>query len=300
MKYKVISAVCLLFVVSIVTSQARQDEFCGLKGPYMGQDPPGLEPVIFAPGIISTAEFMEASCTFSPDGKEIYFTRGKSFQDRPEIMVSRMEKEGWTVPRVASFSGVHFDFEPNITPDGKKMFFMRFDPKNKSIKRGLWVMERINSGWGKPVFHSPGMFATSTLNGTLYYTITDKNNRGIVRSHLVMGRYTEPEYVFGGVNNPTRYGHPCVSPDESFLILDGRNPDFGNKGDLYVCFRNSDGSWGKVIPFGNKLNYAHKNCASLSPDGKYLFYTHFKSNSETDIYWVDTKVIGELKSKELK
>jgi len=268
----------------------------GKKIDYLGQEPPGLEAKVFAPGIVSTEEFMEASCTFSPDGKEFYFTRGKSFQARPEIMVCRKGNKGWSSPETASFSGVHFDFEPNITPDGKKMFFMRFDPTNDQIKRGLWVMEREKEGWGQPRYFGPGMFATSTLDGTLYYTITGKGKRGIGRSHLVNGRYTEPEYVMGSVGNPTPFGHPCVSPDGSFLILDGQNKET-NRGDLFVCFRQEDGTWGEAIPFGNQLNNAHKNCVSLSPDGKYLFYTHFISNSKTDIYWVSTEVIFRLKTK---
>ena len=173
---------------------------------------------------------------------------------------------------------------------------MRMDPTNDQIKRGLWVMERERDGWGQPKYFGPGMFATSTLDGTLYFTITGKGKRGIGRSRLINGRYTEPEYVMGGVGNPTPFGHPCVSPDGSFLILDGQNKET-NRGDLFVCFREEDGTWGEVIPFGNQLNNAHKNCASLSPDGKYLFYTHFISNSKTDIYWVSTDVIFRLKTE---
>ncbi len=42
-------------------------------GPYLGQIPPGLEPEIFAPGIISFADHNESHPTFLPDGKEFYF-----------------------------------------------------------------------------------------------------------------------------------------------------------------------------------------------------------------------------------
>jgi hypothetical protein len=139
------------------------------------------------------------------------------------------------------------------------------------------------------------MFATSTLDGTLYFTIIGEGKRGIGRSHPVNGRYTEPEYVMGSEGNPIPFGHPCVSPDGSFLILDGQNKEI-NRADLFVCFRQEDGTWGEALPFGNQLNNAHKNCVSLSPDGKYLFYTHFISNSETDIYWVSTDIIFRLKT----
>lgn len=45
-----------------------------LKGSYLGQDPPGKKPEIFAQGFVSTSE-KEFSITFSPDGKECYFWR---------------------------------------------------------------------------------------------------------------------------------------------------------------------------------------------------------------------------------
>ena len=47
---------------------AQQTDFPKLAGPYLGQKPPGMTPVIFAPGIIAT-EFHEHSFpSFSPDG----------------------------------------------------------------------------------------------------------------------------------------------------------------------------------------------------------------------------------------
>jgi Tol biopolymer transport system component len=51
-----------------------QDQFPRLKGPYLGQSPPGLKPVIFAPGIVST-ERNELNPVFTPDGKYLFFTR---------------------------------------------------------------------------------------------------------------------------------------------------------------------------------------------------------------------------------
>ena len=41
---------------------------------YFGQTPPGNTPELFAPGIISLDDRNESMITFSPDGKECYFT----------------------------------------------------------------------------------------------------------------------------------------------------------------------------------------------------------------------------------
>jgi Tol biopolymer transport system component len=38
-------------------------------------------------------------------------------------------------------------------------------------------------------------------------------------------------------------------------------------------------------------------CASVSPDGKYLFFSR-EVDGNRDIYWVDAKVIDEYRPKE--
>ena len=51
---------CVLCVIHIACSPTCCDDvetvsaFAELRGPYLGQEPPGLEPQIFAPGIVST------------------------------------------------------------------------------------------------------------------------------------------------------------------------------------------------------------------------------------------------------
>ena len=40
------------------------------------------------------------------------------------------------------------------------------------------------------------------------------------------------------------------------------------------------------------------SCVTISTDGKYLFYSIMKSGKE-DIYWLDAKIIEELKPKGL-
>jgi len=277
----------------------KNTHFPVLKGSYLGQKPPGMTPEVFAPGIVSTDDCIEAGCTFTPDLKEFYFVRGKSMKHKPAIMACREAKDGWTIPEVAPFSGMYFDFEPHVTPDGTKMFFMRFDRSDNSIQRGLWVMERIGDDWGEPRFHGPGMYATATKDGTIYFTSPDEDE-GIVCSRFVNGQYLESKVVGGGINTPFPGAHPCISPDESFMVFDSRRPDEKSESDLYVCFRNEDGTWGDAFDLGSEFNKGTKNCAALSPDGKYLYYTFFKSDSDADIYWVSTEVIKELKPEGLK
>ena len=60
------------------------------KGEYFGMKKPGVIPERFARHIISRDNSKEYACTFSPDGKEFYFTKGTAIQ---RIMVSRLEND---------------------------------------------------------------------------------------------------------------------------------------------------------------------------------------------------------------
>ena len=91
--------------------------------------------------------------------------------------------------------------------------------------------------------------------------------------------------------------HAFVAPDESYIVFDaGRPGGQGGEGDLYVVFRNADGSWSDAVNLGDTINTPGTNfCPMISPDGKYLFYA-----AGRDIYWVSAEVIEKLKTEKSK
>ena len=120
------------------------------------------QPEIFAPGIVSTV-FQETSASFTPDGKTVYFTRSDiQFADNT-ILESHFQNNRWSQPEVASFSGIWRDSEPNVSPDGKKLFYVSnrpisgdkplTDPFNGRITPGanIWYVEKKGNDWGEPV-----------------------------------------------------------------------------------------------------------------------------------------------------
>jgi Tol biopolymer transport system component len=148
------------------------------------------------------------------------------------------------------------------------------------------------------------MYVTSAKNRTIYYTIRlDSENWGIVKACYVNGQYTKPQLLGGGVNSPYFDAHPCIAPDETFIIFDSKRPGaIGGEGDidLYICFKNKEGDWGDAVNLGDKINTPkQEHVASLSPDGKYLFFAHGEPD-QWDIYWVSTKIIENLKPDALK
>ena len=72
--------------------------------------------------------------------------------------------------------------------------------------------------------------------------------------------------------------------------------------DIYISFKQNDGTWGNAINLGDKINTsAWEASASITPDGKYLFFSrNVGSNNfeNVDIFWVDAKVVFDLKTKE--
>jgi len=79
-KTRVISLICsALFLTCLgghlhaVEDSDSQIEFPLLSGPYLGQEPPGEKPGIFALGIVCTGRYV-LNAVFSPDLKEFYFS----------------------------------------------------------------------------------------------------------------------------------------------------------------------------------------------------------------------------------
>lgn len=59
MKNKWILLMMAYSIMMILFGYAGQEDFPVLKGPYLGQKPPGMTPDIFAPGFVSTEKYGE-------------------------------------------------------------------------------------------------------------------------------------------------------------------------------------------------------------------------------------------------
>lgn len=304
--------VFLVVVLFLISHIKGQEIFPVLKGPYLGQNPPGLKAEIFAIDIISTDK-NEVSSAFSPNGKEFYFAifkPGKGYT----IMVTKEEKEGWTKPQVASFSGDYSEVDMFITHDGNQFYFISKRPltKNAPWSPGyqIWVMDRKDQdlstprNLGSPINSGERqLYPTVTRNGTIYFGSNREGYGGadLFRSKHLNGKYNTPENLGDSINTEYDETDVFVAADESYIIFTSVNrPDGFGSGDHYISFRKNDGLWTKARNMGNRFNTSSAEfCPMVTHDGKYFFFTSNRRGSD-DIYWIDASLISEFKQPDSK
>lgn len=306
--------------------------FPDLSGPFLGQSLPDSLPELFAPGIVSTGMFTR-DVAISPDGKEIYFCVAIGNYTYSTILFTKEVNGLWTPPEIVPFSGGPgvADFEPAISPDGSRLYFLSSRPDGDEPvgDQDIWVVERGNSGeWGfpenlgEPVNTDGGEFFPSlTKDGTLYFTRNEKGSslNQIFRSRWVDGAFQEPELLPIQVNCGTNRFNAFVAPDESYMIVPALGmPDAYDGVDYYIVFRNQEDNWSEPVNMGALVNQDNARGWSpyVSPDQTIFFfmatrtreieppdwnYQTLKSlynssgNGNADIYWMDAGFIEKFR-----
>jgi hypothetical protein len=281
---------------------------------YLDQSPPGMEAKLFAPGLISTNMNEHSSPAFSPDGSVVLWTVVDK-RYRASMMQMTYEQGKWSSPDRASFAdSTADDYYPSFSPDGNKLYFgsrRKVPPWYPGTDMRFWEVERIDGAWKAPVpfdtVVSEGReFAHSiTKSGTLYFSFWPEDGRpmDIKKAELKNGRYIKPVVLPFNINSVDYEDGPYISPDESFLIIESQRPEgIAGSLDLYISFKVSGDRWTVPMNMGPKINSAHsERFARLSPDSKYLFFGSSRNQSADnfgfDIYWIDAKVIDELRNE---
>ncbi len=257
---------------------------------YFGQKPPGLSPEIFAPGIVSVEGRYEYGISFTPELNEVYFTTDIKGEGT-SIYFSRIENGLWSEPRRADFTlGLRSsEMEPHVTMNGERIYFIAFNAGGYKI----WYVTRLESSWStaeildSPINNDNVLYPTTAINGDMYYT--NLSELKMFYSTYNEGKY--PESHEAG----NEYGlHGFIDPNKYFMLVDApKENDKSRDRDIYVCFRNNDSTWSKPINLGKEVNTIYnESCPSISPDGKYLFFSRYNEESGLpNIYWVSSEVI---------
>jgi len=307
MKYLKALVISSLLSVFIIACQNSTKSNIALLSNQIPTD----TPLVFAQGVISIDNHVIASITFNPAMDELFFA-AREPEESHNLYTMKLIDGKWSKPVLATFSTnkEYLDFHPRFSPKGDRLYFGSKRPINdttKSSRLHQWYVEKKANGWGQPIplLDNPFtdrfvMCTTPAANGNLYFTSKEKEQKlkdeGIYYAINQGDNYTSAKKMGKEINHPGKFiAHPYVAPDESYLIYDAeRTSDYEN-GDLYISF-NQNGTWTKSYSLGPKINTKlSEGGATVSPDGKYLFFSRGsekvrKDGSKywtTSLYWVD-------------
>lgn len=297
MKRVYISIALLLSILTMSSKIYSQDEFPVLKGPYLGQKPPGLTPEVFAPGVVSIDGRYEHGISFSPDLDEVYFSANKK-DEEPDVYFSKLEGDKWTYIKKANFTKGKKDAEmhPFVSFNENKIYFTAHNSDNTDTK--IWYVNRLENSWSNaikldsPINNDEVFYSNQAKNGDLFYTNVSKLK--MYHASNKNGEFPEAKEVEieSGI-------HGFISPSQDFLVVNARNKEDETRkdNDIYAYFKKKDGTWTKPINLGSTVNSNfNETCPSITPDGKYLFFGRYnEEGGVSNFYWVSTEVIENIR-----
>lgn len=307
---------------------SMQEKAPELRGAYLGQSLPDTIPEIFAPGIVSHG-FHELGITFSPDGNELlYIMTDKNYS---HYAIVSMKNEGgvWGSPEILPFSGESKDISVAFSPDGNRLYFTSNRPVPNDttfIKHNIWYVERTGQGWSEPItmgapINTSGIEGVGSIaaNGNMYIQADYDQPRqfDLYLSRFENGQYLPPENLTS-INSQGVDGHPAIAPDESFILFYSNRLTGTYNNDIFVSFRNDDGTWATPIVLENDINSSVSEFdPCLSRDGKYIFFSSYRpvlpeefqgksydeyiklyrtpENGYATLFWIDAKVLEKYR-----
>lgn len=121
-------------------------------------------------------------------------------------------------------------------------------------------------------------------------------NYDIYKSVYTPKGWSEPENLGANINTEFWESSPSLSPDNRVLFFSSNRPGgYGGK-DLYISYRNANGSWGPARNMGPEINTKGDELAPfIHPDNQTLYYTSdgLLGYGGSDIYVLRKKADGD-------
>lgn len=269
---------------------------------YLGQKPPKKKPKIFAPDLISKKNEYEFGSVFNKDGTEFFY--GVSTKNGEIIKYSKLEGNKWSIPKTLQIQENYGNNDPFLSPDENRLYFISQRPLNgtgNAKDYDIWYVERKGKRWSAPINAGPNIntkkneyYISFTNDGTMYFSSNKKNNNfDIYASKFVNGAFQEPVVLGDAINTESYEADVFIAPDESYIIFCAQRKEGFGRGDLYISFKEANGTWSQSVNMGTLINTkGHELCPFVTKDGKYFFYT-----SNQDIYWVSTEIFKNYRKK---
>jgi hypothetical protein len=273
-----------------------------LNHPYLGQAPPGMEPVRFPPvGYRATAEwFWHGSPAFSVNGDEMYFAQ-MSHDGGLWLRYTRVVDGDWIPHENPSFASEYAENNPMFAVDDpNRLYFISQRPgghiftTTRPNHRGEWaVPTAVDIAF--PDSTTPGWQFCLNRDGDVYFEGWINNQPDLYVSRLVDGLYTQPVRLSDHINSGYNDFSPYVEPDERYLIFVSNRPGFGFH-DLYISFKLTDGTWSQAVNLGTGINDDFEDTSPVvTQDGNYFFFVTQKAGDQGYTpYWVDSEVLEQF------
>lgn len=239
----------------------------------------------------------EASPTFTPDGREMYYISASKTFSSFRILVSRCQNGQWSEGLPVSFAAQANinEADPFVTHDGRRLYFIsaRHDPQNEDFD--IYYVDKTESGnWGMPVrMPSPvnseaaELLPRSDKRGRLYFGSARPGGYG--QSDI----YTAVE-LSSGVWRTENVGPPVSTEANEYEAEISRNgrtmiivADRGDRSHLYI-FRKKAGRWkeGGRVPARSDVFQVGP---TLSPQGERLLFAQTTASQSGEIFLTDIK-----------
>ncbi len=197
------------------------------------------------------------------------------------------------------------EYSPVITSDEEKLIFtyrgkestgglvdahLISDPKG-DYTEDVFMSKKIDKVWQKPesiksinTNDNDAAIAFSSDQKQLFlYKYTDAGKGDIYVSEYDGDKFSKPQALKGEVNTTNWEGSLSISVDGNKIFFSSDRPGGQGGKDLYVAFKQADGSWGKVKNLGDKINTKlDEDAPFIHPDGRTLVFSSEGHNTMGD------------------
>lgn len=320
----------ILILIFIISCKSNTNE-CEL---FSHPDP--REATIFAPNLISN-HLPNRDLCINKQRTEIYFRVQDPAQKLSSIAFIMKKNGVWSSPQLLEFSkNANYQFmEPALSYDDQTLYFVTNMPaskKGKGIDMNIWKATRQEGCFSKIEMLGKNVntigdeyFPSPTVDGSLYLTRNEKGEKEsrIYKAEFKQNSFQNLEFLPPSINCGTDRFNAFVDPEENYLIISsyGMKDQIGNC-DYYIFFRDEQtNQWSEPINMGATINlpngagwsaYVDKQKENLffmySPReadndllqinyNDYLKMAKSYKYSKSNIYWIKTDFIQQLKAK---
>ena len=200
------------------------------------------------------------------------------------------------------------EIAPVISPDGQTLYFSRIShPQNSFGDKGsqdIWLAENVNAMWGL-ARRLPAPLNKEEYNSL--YSITPDGNTILIKGAYANGRYetrgfSTSQRLAKGWSPPQKLDIPgyekmskgqfdcgVLSNDGKVLVMSFSEKKNSKQDDIYVSFKQKNGSWTKPENLGKEINTDDftETTPFLAADGVTIYFSSDRAGGQgsNDIYY---------------